>query len=132
KKPDLIPTVVNRCRDQLGADVWTWGDIGRVFNQLGWDARAADWMSDWSRRDGADSWMPINLTFSLRGLGRHEEARPIHEHALAKSKPDYTIAYHEAWLALDDAVAGNSEAVQNYFARSNPGALDSYHSLVAA
>jgi tetratricopeptide (TPR) repeat protein len=131
KKTRLIDTVVDRCREQLRANTFGWGSIGRIYCQLHDDARAVAWLSDWADHADAESWMLINLTFSLRGLGRHEEVREIHQHALARARPDYTIAYHEVWMALDDALARKAEVVEDYFARSDQGALDDYHLLIA-
>src|SRR5206468_4029217 len=89
------------------------------------------WMDGWDERDGVESWMLLNLAIALRGLGRLDEARQVHQHALEKARPDFTTAYHECWLALDDALARQAEAVQDYFARNDQSGLDGYHYLIA-
>jgi tetratricopeptide (TPR) repeat protein len=131
KKPALIPDVVEALRDQLRADTWTWGSVGRVYCHVHDDRRASEWMSDWASREGAESWMLINLATSLRCLGRDEEARRVNEHALRSARPDYTLPYHEAWIALDEALAGRAEAAQTILDRADRDKLDDYHLLIA-
>jgi cellulose synthase operon protein C len=131
KKPDAVALVIKRCREQLRADTWGWASVGRVYSKMHDDAKAAAWMDDWDERDGTESWMLLNLGISLRGLGRIDEARAVHQHALEKARPDFTTAYHETWLALDDALARKVEDAEQTLARSNMSGLDGYHHLIA-
>lgn len=126
-----IGIVVDRCEASLRADPWAWGQVGRVLNQIHDDAGAAAWMRDWAEREKPASWMLLNLAMSLRGLNRLDEAWQVHQHALEHAEPDYTRAYHELWLALDDALAGDLEAVQDFFASADLGGLDPYHRSIA-
>ncbi len=130
KQSKLISGVVSRYEAAYRASTWTWGSVGRVYSQIHDDTRAATWMSDWEEREQPESWMLINLAMSLRGLRRDAEARRVSEHALAKAQADYTGAYHEVWLALDRALAGEIEPVQEYLGRADEGALDDYHLLI--
>ena len=116
-------------RGLLRGDTRRWGMIGHALSLAQDDAVLADWMHDWSARADAEPWMLLNLALGLRGLERTDEAAQVSRHAV-QLKPDYTVPYHQAWLALDAAFAGDREAVEDFL---DEGAkLDAYHQLIAA
>jgi tetratricopeptide (TPR) repeat protein len=130
RRKDLFALVVERCAEPLRADPIAWANVGRIWCEVRADARAADWMSDWQRRENLESWMLINLAMALRGVGRDEEARAVHEFAIDKARPDPSRTYHEAWLALDAALARKAELAQDYFARTDLSGADAYTHLI--
>ncbi len=130
KKPSWIAGIVSKWERPLRENTWSWGNVGRIFSQINEDARAAVWMSDWAERADAESWMLINLAMSLRGLGRTDEARAVHEHALANAAPDVTNAYHEWWLTLELAPCARWRR-SRITSRTDLASLDGYHYLIA-
>jgi hypothetical protein len=60
-----------------------------------------------------------------------EEANRVGVHALTL-EPDSRASYHHVWLALDDALAGRTEAAQQRLADLPRGHLDAWHQYFAA
>jgi tetratricopeptide (TPR) repeat protein len=131
KQRPLINKVVAKCEARIRSHNWSWGNVARIWCDHCEDARVVEWMADWTERQNLEMWMLVNLALSLRGLGRTEEAHEVHEFALEKANPDHSRAYHEAWLALDAALAYKAEAVQDYFMRTDLDVVDGYTLLIA-
>jgi tetratricopeptide (TPR) repeat protein len=129
---DAAPIVrlVERHGRALAGDTWTWGNLGRILNTVKEEERAVRWMSDWADRHDVEAWMLLNLAISLRGLNRDDEAETVSRFAVKQAKPDYTVPYHRAWLALGAALAGDADAA-GQFLQGDLAGLDDYHLLVA-
>lgn len=110
----------------------SWGMVGHAFSMALDDRGVIDWMHDWQQRGDAQSWMLINLALAMRGLGRYAEAQEISRHSLAQAAPDYTTPFHETWLLFDNALAGNTKAVRQYFDEHDAAQLDANHQWIAA
>jgi tetratricopeptide (TPR) repeat protein len=131
KQRSLINKVVRHCEAHLLGDNWAWANVARIWCDHCEDARVVEWMADWTTRQSLEMWMLVNLALSLRGLGRTEEAHAVQEFAVEKAKPDHSRSYHEAWLALDAAMAYKAEAVQDYLMRTDLSTVDGYTLLIA-
>jgi tetratricopeptide (TPR) repeat protein len=130
KRKAELDQVLKKYRDALRADTWSWGNVGYALTTAR-DYRAAiEWMADWSGRDDAEPWMLLNLVLALRGLERTDEAFRVGEHALGLPENDFTTPYHETWLAVDEALAGQVEAAAERLEGVDADELDPYHRLL--
>lgn len=125
-------SLVKRHEEVLRRDTFLWGMVGHLFSLLLEDRRTVAWLRDWRERTEVSSWMLVNLALALTSLERWDEAQEVHRHALEHAEEDYTRPYHEAWLALGAALAGNLSAVRDFFARCPQGDLDANHQWIAA
>jgi tetratricopeptide (TPR) repeat protein len=109
-----------------------WGQIGSCFSKVLNDERVAGWMHDWKERVGVQPWMLMNLSLSVRGLDRFADGAVINRHVLENYESDYTSLYHRTWLVLDDALASNVDAVEEFFHAHELSELDMNHKWIAA
>jgi cellulose synthase operon protein C len=100
-----------------------WGAVGFALTSVVRHHAAADWLADWTGRTELQPWMLINLVLSLRALGRDDEANRVSRRAVELS-PDYTIAHHKIWLALDDILDGDGREVNVHLDGIDPPSLD--------
>jgi hypothetical protein len=131
KKRWPLRSLVKCCADSFKRDTETWARIGAAFGAANDDAALAEWMADWAGRSDEQPWMLVNLAIALRGIGHEEEARQVSEHALTLPR-DYTSAFHEVWLCLDDAFAGDLPALDDRLQKLPRAELDPFHAFVAA
>src|SRR5579864_2221944 len=129
----LLP-FIERFRLALRADTAKWGKVGWALTRIDAYDRAIEWMSNWEDREGAGSWMLINLAISLRAVRREAEAAKVSHFALKSSESDYTTLFHSIWLAFDDAVAGKTQEAAHRTAQHEKDRekLDAYFRLVHA
>jgi hypothetical protein len=73
--------------------------------------------------------MFINLAISLRAIGNDEQANRVNRQAL-ELRSDYTSPYHRTWLALDEALAGNSDAALTWLKDVKVSTFDVTHKYV--
>jgi hypothetical protein len=125
-------TFVKRHESPLRAESFLWGMTGHFFSYVHDDHGAAAWLHDWRERSDLQGWMLMNLALALTGLKRWTEAQEAHRFAVENLEPDHVFAYHEAWLALDSALAGDVAAVRAYFAKLGENDLDPNHQWIAA
>jgi hypothetical protein len=69
------------------------------------------WMRDWMGRKNLEPWMLTNPVVCLRALGRMNEANRVSRHALTL-KEDHTTGWHRLWLALDEALASETQSAR--------------------
>src|SRR5205823_13240842 len=93
--------------------------------------KAAEWLKDWQGRADVKAWMLLEQSIALRGVDRDEEAAKVTAYAVEKTDADSTTPLHAVWRALDQALAGDTEAAAAYFQSNDLGRLDDYHFLVA-
>lgn len=94
-----------RFREQLRADVRTWGSVGYALVMCQSWKRAATWLADWSTRNGLEAWMLLNLVVALREGDRLSLAAEVGRHALSLQE-DRTTERHRLYLEADAALAG--------------------------
>jgi tetratricopeptide (TPR) repeat protein len=91
----------------LRADNDTWGLVGHALYELGRYPDVVEWLSDWRSRI-SQPWVLLNYVLALRELNRDAEAYEAGQAALQLT-PDELSDAHRALLALDDALANNTE-----------------------
>jgi hypothetical protein len=83
-----------------------WGLVAWALLDFKEHKRVAQWMSDWSGRDDAESWMLNNLAIALRSLKRWSEAAAVAQRTRSmRRSPDTERLW--PWLALEQAIDGN-------------------------
>ncbi|MGE3803072.1 MAG: tetratricopeptide repeat protein [Gemmataceae bacterium] len=124
--------LVQRYRERLRANSNTWGEVGSAFGVAGDYAAAVDWMSDWERPERSDvpGYALLNLGLYLRELDRNALARQVNEAALRLAKPDSTTPFNLVWLAVEDVLAGKTEAARAALDSVGEDA-DEYHQYFA-
>jgi len=122
---------IARHRRWLALSTESWGTVGRAWVALGKWGRAARWMVDWKQRTDAEAWMLGNLAVALRQMGQDQEAAAVSRHALGLADPEPAYI-HRAWLALDEALAGNLNEAAELAARAMPPEDDRLHAMVKA
>ncbi len=133
KQQPCLLALLRQHGDLLRADGHGWGQMGHALALTDKDADEliVDWQRDWEQQADAEPWMLLNLAVSLRAVGRAEEANRASACAVTLDA-DYTTPYHHVWLALDDALAGRTEAARQRLAGVQPAALDGWHKFFAA
>lgn len=129
KKPFLDP-ILQKYRDVLRADVWGWGNVGYALASLRDYPATVQWMSDWADRDDAEPWMLMNLILALRGLERPDEASRISQYVMDNLEDGYAASYHDTWLLVEEALAGDTKTAAEHLEAVDPEDLDSYHQLL--
>lgn len=88
-----------------------------------WNVSAA-WVADWDRRDMAEPWMlhPAALTFRM--LNRMDEAFAVSRRALKAPTDDHTTPDHQVWVALEEALNGNTTQAASLLLQIEPEDLD--------
>jgi len=115
-------------REQLlRSSTWCWACIGAAFGKAGDYATAVRWLGDYQQHDDAEPQMLLHHALYLRELGRPEDARRVHAHALQLAAQDHTIPSHRLWLVLDAALAGKTDLALKGLKAIEPATLDSYH-----
>jgi len=104
-KKRLLLRFIRRQKDALKRDPRTWGSAGYALAHTGDVYTAAAWLSDYAGRQGVQTWMLGNLVFSLRSIGRADEAYRAAVAALALP-PDQGTLRMQVWAALRDAICG--------------------------
>jgi hypothetical protein len=131
-KAQLLRDWVQANEELLREDTQAWGQVGSYFSLVLDDEGTVEWMRDWQERDDADSWMLLYLTLSLRSLDRFDEGAEVNRHALDNLDPDHCSLFHQTWLAFDDALAGDADAVDEFFGEHQMSEFDPNHRWVAA
>jgi hypothetical protein len=104
-----IRACIRRHRARLRQDTGCWGSAGYALMAARRPRAAAVWLSDWADRGDAQPWMLINLVLALRALCRVSDANRVSRRALELAA-DSTTPYHRLWLAVDEALDGDSHA----------------------
>lgn len=120
-----------RHRELLRADTLAWGLVGYALSMVDEQAAAARWLADWADRSDLQAWMLINVVLALRALGREAEAAAASRRALTLPA-DATTAHHRLWLAVDAALAGETEAAAKHGDGIDPQTCDASHRFLHA
>jgi tetratricopeptide (TPR) repeat protein len=113
----------------LRETTFDWGNVGYCLASVEEYRQAAEWMRDWPERRDVQSWMLVNLAISLRGIRDDAQANRVSRQAL-ELHSDRTSPYHRVWLALDEALTGNSAAARKGIEDIEPQSLDVTHKYV--
>lgn len=99
---------IQKFAEELRRDDMTWGMVGYALLTLRRETEVIDWLADWRERAEARPWMLWNGVLALRTQKREREAYEMSEHAL-QLPPDHVSSTHRVWVALADALAGETE-----------------------
>lgn len=98
-----------RAGDRLKSDAEVWGTVGFALVSVDGAARAIDWLSDWKTRDGVRPWMILNLALALRDREDDAGSTEVSRAALGMA-PDHTSTGHALWVAMEEALEGQTKA----------------------
>jgi len=93
-------------RDALRRDDRTWAMVGSALASEPSPDATIEWLGDYASRRQARPWMLLSLAVALRRAGRDAEAAGVSADAITRGI-DSSVSCHLAWLAWDDAVAGD-------------------------
>jgi tetratricopeptide (TPR) repeat protein len=127
---DELTRLLRARHETLRGDTEMWGWTGYALHSLRYYKQAVEWMSDWRTRSDAESWMLVNLAEALRALGRDDEAREVHRHALTLASAPTPRSIHSLWLAADAALAGAWPDVTALLARVEPNSIRPCHQFL--
>jgi tetratricopeptide (TPR) repeat protein len=118
-------------RAELRADDTLWGRAGYALLCVRHYAAARKWLGDWRAREGARPWMLYNAAIAFRAAGNHGEGNAVSHRALAVGGDD-DVVHHRAWVAFDEALAGNAATAEKMLAELAPASLNRAHCFVRA
>jgi len=101
-----------------------WGVPARALVSVRCYKAAAAWMSDWRSRPELDGALSQCLAFALRGAGRFQEAHQIIKATLEKSTAADQFPGLKVWCAMEESLAGNTQAAEAHFKQLKPLAWD--------
>ena len=96
-------------------DVHCWAAAGAAFEAVGQHLLAAAWLGRWRRRAGVEPFMLAPLVSALRAWMRTLRATAVSRHALTLPA-DASAPLHRAWVAFEDAIAGDHAAAERHLA----------------
>jgi tetratricopeptide (TPR) repeat protein len=107
---ERVLALTKRRRDELAGDPLTWGVAGYALCSLPLTRlNGIQWMSDWRKREGVESWMLLNLANALEAFDRLREAKEVRQ-AGVDMDPQRHVADHRVYLALHHCTAGDYAA----------------------
>jgi tetratricopeptide (TPR) repeat protein len=127
KRRKELRRCVQRYREFLRQCTWSWSRIGSALGIAEDHVESVRWLNDWERRPEVDSRTLLAHALHLRTLGWDAEANRVHGQAVAHSGAVDTIACHQVWLALDEALSGNPPSARAHLATLDPAVLDPDH-----
>jgi hypothetical protein len=104
-----VQGAVTKYSEVLRADATVWARAGAALVAGGNLAHAAAWLADWRDRDGVEAWMLRPLAMAYRGLDQDDKATDVCRAAVRLGGPDEVLADFRSWLALDLALAGQTD-----------------------
>jgi predicted Zn-dependent protease len=107
-----VQPVVQQYGELLRGDDESWARAGAALVAAGSHAAAAAWLGDWRDRTEVEAWMLRPLALAYRMLDQDDRAAEECRAAVKLGGPDDVLADFRAWLALDLALANQTEEAQ--------------------
>lgn len=107
-----VQPLVQQYSELLRGDDASWARAGAALAAAGNHAGAAVWLGDWRDRTEVEAWMLRPLALAYRMLDQDDRAAEVCRAAVKLGGPDDALADFRAWLALDLALAGQTEDAQ--------------------
>ncbi|MFO0825255.1 MAG: hypothetical protein U0792_19400, partial [Gemmataceae bacterium] len=104
-----VQGAVTKYSESLRSNVVSWARAGAALVATGNLAHAAAWLADWRDRDGVEAWMLRPLAIAYRGLDQDDKAVEVCRAAVKLGGPDDVLADFRAWMALELALAGQTD-----------------------
>jgi cellulose synthase operon protein C len=108
-RAQLIRQAVRRHARWLSTHPVGWSTAGRALARVRLYRMAADWMSDWRKRENLDLSVLYSVALALRGVGREAEAHEVVQLALAEPSAEQQFPFLKLWLAQEEALTGSAE-----------------------
>lgn len=110
----LLPRVLRRCRAAVASDdrLWATASYAMLSHELCFMMRA--WLPSWRER-AVPVWGLDNLAVALRSLGRDAEAAEVSAASLDREPANRDAML---WLAVDAALRGDRQGLEEWLARS--------------
>lgn len=115
RKPELVRRALRKHGNWLREHPLGWGTVARTLATLHCYRALSRWMADWRNKPELDLSLLHCLVAGLRGSGRIAESREVIRLAMAKHAADPKLQPLKLWYAMDEALAGNTEAAASLF-----------------
>jgi cellulose synthase operon protein C len=109
-----LERLVEKYRMTLERDDRGWAKVALAYEGAGDYKAGAKWIADWPTREPASPWMYHPPTLILRALNRYEEAEKISRKAIKIEAEDGSLPEFRVWLAFEDALAGRTQAAEQF------------------
>lgn len=116
----LVRKAIRRHGKWLRGHPRGWGVAARALVGVRHYRAASAWMADWHERGELEPPLLHCLALALRGAGRFKEAHEVIASALAKPGADQSYPALKVWYALEEALAGNTQAAATHFKELKP------------
>jgi predicted Zn-dependent protease len=127
-----VQPVVQQYGELLRSDDASWARAGAALAAAGNHAGAAAWLADWRDRADAEAWMLRPLALAYRMLDQDDRAAEVCRAAVKLGGPDDVLSDFRAWLALDLALAGQTDDAQAQVSKVDAVGLSDGTRLVLA
>jgi hypothetical protein len=127
-----VQGAVTKYSEVLRADAAAWARAGEALVETGNLAHAAAWLADWRDRDGIEAWMLRPLAIAYRALDQDDKAAEVCRAAVKLGGPDGTLADFRAWLALELALADQTEEAGSHISKVDTVTLPDGTRLILA
>lgn len=130
-----------RCRRRLGKvlrqhqywlrqDEVGWAMAASALTYTRQPAKAIAWTKDWKERENLASGTLSDLVLNLQRVGNESAVAEVCRCALELPRPGAMTPVLTTWLALEEALAGETNAAAEKLARVKKSALEPYYQCV--
>ena len=130
-RPETATATVQRFAELLRETDDGWARAGAILTGAKQHRLAVAWLQDWPKRPGCEAWMLRALADAHRALGEDAEAEAALRAAHVKL-PDDLPTDLSAWLAVIEAVKGDTEAANGFLDDIDPLGLPDGTKLLLA
>jgi cellulose synthase operon protein C len=113
-EPSGAVSILQQYADVLRSDSESWGRAGGILCEAKHYSLTIAWLADWRERDDVQPWMLRPLADAYRAEGQDTEAEAVTRAAVDIDTVDIVPLEFLAWLALTDAVAGNTTEAEKW------------------
>lgn len=115
---------------ELRAPTRLWGQLGRIFCELGKWSKTVELMQDWRDRPDAQPWMLSNLAWARCHLGPTTELRELLQVVVRMGNHDTRWRRYELWEALLALAEDQEEPARKVMAVIDPQSLDRFEKTI--
>ena len=130
-QPETATATLQRFADLLRETDDGWARAGAILTRAKQHRLAVAWLQDWPKRPACEAWMLRALADAHRALGEDAEAEAALRAAHVKL-PDDLPTDLSAWLAIIEAVKGDTEAANGFLDDIDPLGLPDGTKLLLA
>lgn len=115
---------------ELRASTQLWGELGRIFCELGNWSKAVEVMHDWRNRPDALPWMLSNVAWARCHLGPTAELREVIQVLIRVGNHDTRWRRYDLWEALLALAEDEEKPAREIMAVIDPQSLDKFEQTV--